>query len=360
MKQSKFYLFIIGFFCLSVSAISQDISINILQQPASMFPNSPGTIQVDICNNDPGNVLLPAYKIRPLISVPSSLITIVGGAGAVTGLPAGWSICSNDGTNIRLSNGSNATLAPGNCVTFFINVTSGGTEGGPLTITGTLAFAGGTSGTACTNGAQTVGNLTANDNSTTSVTVFAQGPLPVRSLDLAAVLNDQNVDLKWITKDEQNVSNFELERSTDGRSFTSITNKQAVGNTTGETSYTHRDDVHMLSATVLYYRVKAIDQDAKQYYSKVVPVTLSKAGAIVVWPNPFAGQVNIRINASAKGKALVKFYTSTGVVVKQMEASVSSGTNFITLDGLEHLPKQTYFIQVMINNEKVFSGKLIK
>jgi len=160
--------------------------------------------------------------------------------------------------------------------------------------------------------------------------------------------------------DEQPAEEPGTKRSIDGRSFTSITSKQAAGNTIGETSYTHRDDVHLLSTTVLYYRVKATDHDGKHYYSKIVTVTLSKAGAIAVWPNPFVGQVNIRVNATARGKAVVKFYTSTGVVVKQMERSVSTGTNFLTLGGLEQLPKQTYFIQVMIDNEKVYSGKLIK
>jgi hypothetical protein len=198
-----------------------------------------------------------------------------------------------------------------------------------------------------------------NDNVSKSFNVISLITLPVHYIDLTAVLNNDVVNLKWTTKDELNVDHFELERSTDGSSFAAITSRPAAGNTTGETDYTYLDDIRALSASTIYYRVKTVDQDGKFYYSKVVLVVLKKNAAIFAWPNPFTDKVNLKINATVRGKATVRFYTSTGLLVKQMETSLSAGSNFITLDGLAQLPRQTYIIDVIVDNQKVFSEKLV-
>ncbi len=244
-------------------------------------------------------------------------------------------------------------INPGDVFDFYINVIGTLATGNPsgeavtLNVDRTLPIA-------CGN------TQTGNDNVFSLFTVTAAGALPVRYIDLTAVMQDQQVNLKWVTKEEVNVKNFELERSTDGRNFSAIAVKQAVGNTSGETIYTYPDNIHLLAAPVIYYRVKVIDVDGQTYYSKIVAVTPAKAGAILVWPSPFTDKVNVRINAEVKGTVLVRLYSATGLVVRQMEAAVSTGTNFLAMDNIGHLPKEVYIIQVMMNNQTIFSGKLVK
>lgn len=201
---------------------------------------------------------------------------------------------------------------------------------------------------------------TANDNVAKSFNVVSLITLPVRYIDLTAVLNNDIVNLKWITKDELNVDHFELERSTNGSSFVLLNNRQAVGNTTGQTDYTFLDDIRSLSSATIYYRVKTVDEDGKFYYSKVVMVVLRRSASIFTWPNPFTDNVNLKINAIARSKATIRLYTSNGLLIKQVDATLAAGSNFILVDGLAQLSKQVYVIDVIVDNEKIFSGKLIK
>ncbi len=201
---------------------------------------------------------------------------------------------------------------------------------------------------------------TANDNVSKSFNVISLIPLPARFIDLTAVLNHQQVDLKWTTRDELNVNSFELERSTNGRDFLAITTKPAAGNTSGTTDYTYSDNVQQLVSPVIYYRVKTIDNDGRTSYTKIVTVKLAKTTSVLVWPNPFTTQVNLQVTSVVKTKGFIKLYNSAGFEVKSQPITLAAGTNFLTVDGLGTLPKGVYMVDVRINNERIFSGKLTK
>ena len=141
----------------SHSAIAQDISISLsTESPNPVTQGNSGTVKVTICNN--GLIPLLANRVRPLISFPSSLtvnsVTVISGTG--------WDILSNDGQTIRLQNTSVLSLLPATCNEIILGYT-GINIGGPLTVTGTLGF----------NGSQTIGNITSNDNSTSTIAVLA-------------------------------------------------------------------------------------------------------------------------------------------------------------------------------------------
>lgn len=157
LKKIRILLACLTLFSVKIKA--QDVSINIINQPATLTQGSAlGRVMVDICNNDGGNRNAVAGKLRPLISFPSSL---VGNTVVPITFP-GWNVLTNDGQSIRLEN--TVAIAPGECSHIVLGYT-GVNIGGPLTVTGTMGF----------NGPQTVGNLTGNDNSTTSITIAAGG-----------------------------------------------------------------------------------------------------------------------------------------------------------------------------------------
>ena len=155
LKKIRILLACLTLFSVKIKA--QDVSINIINQPATLTQGSAlGRVMVDICNNDGGSRNAVAGKLRPLISFPSSLV----GNTVVPITFAGWNVLTNDGQSIRLEN--TVAIAPGECSHIVLGYT-GVNIGGPLTVTGTMGF----------NGPQTVGNLTGNDNSTTTITKAA-------------------------------------------------------------------------------------------------------------------------------------------------------------------------------------------
>ncbi len=124
------------------------------------------TLDLQVSINNTGAASIVAFKLRPVITVPA-IVTILPDAQQ-TGLPAGWSIVSNTGSQIRVCNGGD--VIPGSGSRNIIIKVQGTTIGGPSTFSGQLNFG----GTSCAvSGAAPAGNNTADDFATSSLTVVA-------------------------------------------------------------------------------------------------------------------------------------------------------------------------------------------
>lgn len=139
----------------TLTTFAQDVSVNILNQPAYV-PQlaTTGRVTVDVCNNDGGATAATAGKVRVTVVFPSAIVgTIVG----VT--TTGWTIESNTGGTIVLTN--SASILAGACSQISLGYTAT-TLGGPSAVTGTLSFPMGA----------LVGDLSTNNTSTTSISVL--------------------------------------------------------------------------------------------------------------------------------------------------------------------------------------------
>ncbi len=165
-------LFCIGAFFVASNAIGQaNPTISVIGLGTTNPLNAGevpvgATLDLQVVVGNTGTANIVAYKLRPVITVPA-IVTILPDAQQ-TGLPAGWSIVSNTGSQIRICNGLDV-IAGSDSRTIIIKV-QGVTIGGPSTFSGQLNFG----GTSCAlTGAAPSGNVTADDNATSSVTVVA-------------------------------------------------------------------------------------------------------------------------------------------------------------------------------------------
>lgn len=158
--------------------------------------------------------------------------------------------------------------------------------------------------------------------------------------------NDNTVLLKWKTENEVNVSLYEIERSTDGSSFSAIGTVTATGslnNSSLNYSYIDRSAVNQ-QATVLYYRLKMIDRDGSYKYSSIVAVTLNiVAGRLITSPNPTHGILNLNMAANANQKAQWKVTDNAGRVLMQSSVQLRAGNNNWTVD-MSKLAAGTYYL----------------
>jgi hypothetical protein len=186
--------------------------------------------------------------------------------------------------------------------------------------------------------------------------------LPLHQLNLNAYLQGNNVSLKWIAENEMNTSNFVIERSTDGSTFSEIGSKLPVGPLNTPTEYVFTDNIlNMQTVSIVYYRIKAMDNDNRYAYSNVAPVRLNKTAGVQVWPNPFNDFVNITYNASANTKVDVSVVNSLGKVVKQSNYNITRGLNQIAISGLETFTSGIYFIRITDKNtNEVYIQKISK
>ena len=139
--------------------------------------------------------------------------------------------------------------------------------------------------------------ITTTGQSTEYILGVASGTLPVSLLNFSAYRINAAVQLTWRSENEINFSGYEIERSTDGLSF----------NTIGQTSAEHAANINSYSFTDNspvagnnFYRLKQINSDGNDIYSKIVSVNFSKKIIITITPNPVQRYLNINSSTSIK------------------------------------------------------------
>ena len=323
--KSTFTLFVaVAFFFGGLRA--QNVSINLLTQNAGLVAVG-GNVFLEVTINNTDNALsVPSYKLRPQISVPSSISRI-----ATTGhiLPPGWIINTNTGSVIRLSNGTD-NVPPITARTLLIAL-EGVALGGPSTISGNLFFSNGVApGSA--SGTALPGDLTADNTSTTTIEV--NGTAPVRLDEFSATLSDCIPSLRWSTSSELNSSHFDIERAASANgAWTLIGSIAAQGTRTTEMRYTYDDNTLPLSARQVLYRLRMVDHDGRYRYSPVLPVSLNcKAIGVSVFPNPVnEGRLQVSISG-AEGDVQAALRNLSGQLMTSR--TLRAGTTSLDVSGL--------------------------
>ncbi|MFT3981992.1 MAG: T9SS type A sorting domain-containing protein [Ferruginibacter sp.] len=141
------------------------------------------TLDLEITIGNTGLSNIPSFKLRPVITVPP-IVNILPDAQQ-TGLPAGWSIITNTGSQIRICNGPDV-IAGFSSRTIIIKV-QGVAVGGPSTFAGQINFGNGISCAAA--GGAVAGNNTADDFSTSTIQVVPGCALGVNATALPILCN---------------------------------------------------------------------------------------------------------------------------------------------------------------------------
>ncbi|MEO7311198.1 MAG: polysaccharide lyase family protein [Chitinophagaceae bacterium] len=166
------------------------------------------------------------------------------------------------------------------------------------------------------------------------------GALPVTLLAFdAKATNDKKVQLSWRTATESNNSHFEIEQSTDGRSFTTIGRVTAAPNATNGSSYlfTHSTPADGIN----YYRLKQVDNDGKFVYSVTKQVNFILKKLITIYPNPVMNTLFVA-TSSANNLREVSLYDALGKLL-QTKANIAAKQCSFNMTGLA---KGSYFVKV--------------
>ncbi|MEO6686623.1 MAG: leucine-rich repeat domain-containing protein [Dyadobacter sp.] len=114
---------------------------------------------------------------------------------------------------------------------------------------------------------------------------FSNTPLPVTLVNFSAKKTEKGNLIFWSTTSETNNSGFEIERSSDAKSFISIATLDGKGNSKSSNNYQFTD-VNPLPDN--YYRLKQIDYDGTSAYSRMIYVDWG-TNTLKVYPNPAKG-----------------------------------------------------------------------
>lgn len=163
--------------------------------------------------------------------------------------------------------------------------------------------------------------------------------LPVKLASFTATLNNNKADLKWVTASEINVSHYVIEKSIDGTNFSDAGLMFAYGSTTDQTNYSFSDNLTTTTATVVYYRLRAVDIDGEMQYSETRIIRLSKqkgpALTVLTYPNPVNNELRVTLPAEWQSKPVVfELFSLNGQVVKRSQTANSSQTETMNLSAI--------------------------
>jgi hypothetical protein len=165
------------------------------------------------------------------------------------------------------------------------------------------------------------------------------GALPVTLVSFQGRAQERSIYLEWKTAQEKNSSHFDIERSTDARSWIQIGQKAAQGEVSNADLGGMYDFSDLMPTTGLnYYRLKMVDLDSTFAYSQMISVDLNGGSDIVVYPNPAVGKIHLKGAAldhlskatltNAAGRVIGSYHDfSAGIALGEM----ATGKYFLSL-----------------------------
>lgn len=187
---------------------------------------------------------------------------------------------------------------------------------------------------------------------------FSQALLPVQLASFNARIIANDVVLSWQTESESNSSYFDILKSEDGRTFSTIGEVQAAGNSQLPLRYSFTDP-SAAHAGSRYYQLRMVDKDGSSARSQVVRISANSGTTgvqVKVYPTVIQGPLTLRAEMrseteqtvqvrllSSQGALLHHFGTFTlrkGENTIRLEKDVSAATGILYLHisgaGIEH------------------------
>ncbi len=192
--------------------------------------------------------------------------------------------------------------------------------------------------------------------------IAPSSPLTANGISLTtATTADGSVKLNWLTASENNTAYFEVERSFDNKTFSTIGTQPAAGNSAAQTKYSTTDYIRGLPVYgVIYYRVKLYDNDGSFKYSNISIVRFNDA-EVSIWPNPAKDFLQISYFSNTNTHMEIHVLDVQGKRLLTQQAGISKGMNQINVKGIHSLAEGTYFIEIVgLNGMQKKVYKLIK
>jgi hypothetical protein len=177
------------------------------------------------------------------------------------------------------------------------------------------------------------------------------GALPNRSFSVTGEkLGTNKVKINWEAVNEFGVKHYELEHSTDGRTFSKI-NTQVGKNGNATNSYTFTDNNP--SNGVNYYRIKTTQNNDIERYSSIITINFktSSSNNVNVYPNPVKGNViGLQLQDLEKGVYSVRLLSIEGKEVYKQQLQVNGSNLSTTINPSTRLAQGTYTLQLVGKN----------
>ncbi len=194
-------------------------------------------------------------------------------------------------------------------------------------------------------------------NNRISFNMIQQAALPISLVSFSGVERNGDAELNWLVSPDSNPDYFEIERSTDGNSFTKIAKVKATAN---KTAFNYTD--LGLTSGKTFYRMKMTDLTGKVTYSQVIGIRMNtvKAAGVNIYPTILTGSTLFLETNKTINQAILTVTDVNGKTISQKNiGKVAQGQITSFSPSNSNLAKGIYFVQVSDNNEKVDVKRII-
>lgn len=153
-------------------------------------------------------------------------------------------------------------------------------------------------------------------------TVVSNVTLPVTFQSFYVTRQGANVQLNWVTSEEINNKYYEVEKSTDGRSWKQVAMVMGAGTTSSVSKYAFTDK--NVTEAVVYYRIRQTDMNGKINYSAVRILRNEETARVT---NIYASSkqtITVDFNSDVKNNVNIQVIGMNGQVVARQNFKQAS------------------------------------
>ena len=181
--------------------------------------------------------------------------------------------------------------------------------------------------------------------------------LPLKLISFSGKPANNGVKLIWSVASEINVERFDIEASTDGRTFSTIGDVPAKGPAATKNDYTF-NDVKINTETAKFYKLVTVDRDGKKSYSEVIKIYFAGlTNSFSLYPVPANNFITLSSKSAINKTCTVDVYNSLGIKVMHVKKTTSGNSFQLNTSSLSEGRYRTIIYNS--NNDKIGDANFI-
>ena len=295
---------------------------------------------IDICISYTGGKNL-AVKLKPTGAFSGQFSNIEFTINPPSGVAlsvnsASYTIALQSGTTFGHANAQSVTWTGGVEETIMTLTFSGGTGVGNFTISGYYCELGGL------------------DKTGAVYCAASNVVLPLTLLAFTAQKQGTTAQLNWLTANEQNIQQFDIEKSSDAKTWSKIATQKA----SDSKNYLFQDEKAFSRASTIYYRLKIVDNDGTFRYSPTRSLTNEEKIGVHIFPNPSKGMLTFDIKKEDMQSIDIRFFNAIGQEIKRVKSQNTEGVYQSDVD-VSSFSDGIYYVHIFSNNELLKNEKIV-
>jgi len=153
-----------------------------------------------------------------------------------------------------------------------------------------------------------------------------------------------------------NAQSYTIEKSGNGRDFKPI---GAIQNSGDQEDHNFVD--HNPSPGQNFYRIRIVTKSGLIAYSNTIAISnpAKNSRKVYLTNNPSGTGMALAVENYASQKATIVITTVSGEKLRAQTVQLTPGFNYLPLDTIWKNPKAIWFVTLYLNNQIVFTGKML-